>query len=390
MEITARRPGIPATTNVLALLCAMYFINYIVRVNVSTAAAVFGPELHLTNTQIGLIFSAFAYPYLAFQVAGGWVADKFGARRALTVFAIVWSSATVLMGLANSLSGMILGRVLLGIGVSALPVATRAMSNWMPAEKRGFAQGITHAFARLGNALTPPLVAWLILLVSWRGSFVVIGTISFLWAIAVGDLFPRRPGGASGHHAVRPGTPPEETREDRCSRPVCAPGGADVSGHAGLFLLRLDALVLPRLDSSVFPSQLQPEVEQLGALRVGRLPRRHVRRFPGRGRQRSHLRADAQPDEGAAEHHHLRLPGVDGIHGARADGARPDDHRAVVEPGVLLRGVHRGGVLGDPDGHRAALLGICQRLHELGLRARGDCLSAHRRDASSIGQETGR
>jgi len=189
MEITARRPGIPATTNVLALLCAMYFINYIVRVNVSTAAAVFGPELHLTNTQIGLIFSAFAYPYLAFQVAGGWVADKFGARRSLTVFAIVWSSATVLMGLANSLSGMILGRVLLGIGVSALPVATRAMSNWMPAEKRGFAQGITHAFARLGNALTPPLVAWLILLVSWRGSFVVIGTISFLWAIMWGIYF---------------------------------------------------------------------------------------------------------------------------------------------------------------------------------------------------------
>ena len=110
MQSTAtatRRPGIPATTHVLALLCAMYFINYIVRVNVSTAAAVFQPELHLTNTQVGLIFSAFAYPYLAFQIAGGWVADKFGARRALTVFAVLWSSATVLMGLANSLGGKV-------------------------------------------------------------------------------------------------------------------------------------------------------------------------------------------------------------------------------------------------------------------------------------------
>src|SRR5438132_7026545 len=185
MEMTAQRRGIPATTNVLGLLCAMYFINYIVRVNVSTAAAVFQPELGLTNTQVGLIFSAFAYPYLAFQIAGGWVADKFGARRALTVFAILWSSATVLMGLANSLSGMILGRVLLGIGVSALPVATRAMSNWMPAEKRGFAQGITHAFARLGNTLTPPLVGILLIpYVGWRGSFVVVGAASFLWAIA--------------------------------------------------------------------------------------------------------------------------------------------------------------------------------------------------------------
>ena len=175
--------GVSAPTKVLSLLCAMYFINYIVRVNVSTAAAVFQPELHLSNTQVGLIFSAFAYPYLLFQIAGGWVADKFGARKALTVFAILWSSATVLMGLTSSLTGMLVGRVLLGIGVSALPVATRAMSNWTSAEKRGFAQGVTHAFARLGNTITPPLVAYLILLTSWRGSFVIVGFTSFLWAV---------------------------------------------------------------------------------------------------------------------------------------------------------------------------------------------------------------
>jgi len=181
METTARRPGIPATTNVLALLCAMYFINYIVRVNVSTAAAVFQPELHLTNTQVGLIFSAFAYPYLAFQIAGGWVADKFGARRALTVFAIIWSSATVLMGLANSLSGLVLGRVLLGIGVSALPVATRAMSNWTPAEKRGFAQGITHTFSRIGNGATALIVAALIAWFSWRESFYLLAPVNLVW-----------------------------------------------------------------------------------------------------------------------------------------------------------------------------------------------------------------
>jgi MFS family permease len=201
MNDAPMRTRIPATTNVLALLCAMYCLNYVVRVNVSTAAAVFQPELHLTNAQVGLIFSAFAYPYLAFQIAGGWVADKVGARRALTVCAIIWSSATVLMGLANSLSAMILGRVLLGIGVSALPVATRAMSNWTPVGKRGFVQGITHAFARLGNALTPPLVAWLIVLVGWRGSFVVIGAGSFLWAVAWGIYFRDDP---AEHRGITP------------------------------------------------------------------------------------------------------------------------------------------------------------------------------------------
>lgn len=183
-KIGARPASIPATKMVLFLLCLMYFINYIVRVDVSTAAAVFKDDLHLSNTQVGLIFSAFAYPYLLFQIIGGWVSDRFGARLALTVFAVIWSSATVFMGLTHTLPGMLFGRVILGLGVSALPTATRAMAAWTPAGNRGFAQGITHSAARLGNALTPPLVAWLIVLVTWRGSFIALGLISFGWAIA--------------------------------------------------------------------------------------------------------------------------------------------------------------------------------------------------------------
>src|SRR5437773_7243597 len=151
--------GISAPTKVLALLCAMYFVNYIVRVNVSTAAAVFQPELHLSNTEVGLIFSAFAYPYLLFQISGGWVADKFGPRLALTICGIIWASATIMTGLVHGLVMMFIARVVLGFGEGAtFPTATRAMSYWMPKAKRGFAQGITHAFARLGNAITPWLI----------------------------------------------------------------------------------------------------------------------------------------------------------------------------------------------------------------------------------------
>src|SRR5438067_9236628 len=109
-----RRPAVPATRMVLILLCLMYLINYIVRVNVSTAAAVFQPELHLTNTQVGLIFSMFAYPYLLFQMIGGWVSDRWGARKALTVFGGIWSLATIFMGLTSSLAGMLVARVMLG------------------------------------------------------------------------------------------------------------------------------------------------------------------------------------------------------------------------------------------------------------------------------------
>jgi len=174
-----------ATTRVLLLLCAMYFITYIDRVNVSTAAAQFGAELGLSHTQVGFVFSAFAYPYLVFQIIGGWVGDRFGPRRTLTLCAIIWAGATVLTGLAGGFVSLIVARVLLGLGEGAtFPTATRAMSNWMPADQRGFAQGITHAASRIGNAVAPPLIVWLMVATSWRGAFIITGIVSFLWAIA--------------------------------------------------------------------------------------------------------------------------------------------------------------------------------------------------------------
>ena len=174
-----------ASTIVLFLICLMYGITYIDRNNVSTVASIFERDLHLTNTQIGLVYSAFAYPYLLFQIIGGWVSDRFGARIGLTVCGIIWASATLLTGTVSSLAAVLFFRVMLGFGEGAtFPMSTRAMSDWTPQKKRAFAQGITHASARLGNALTPPLVAWLIVAVTWRGSFIFLGIISLAWVIA--------------------------------------------------------------------------------------------------------------------------------------------------------------------------------------------------------------
>src|SRR5262249_33724562 len=148
-----------ATSVVLVMLCIMYFITYLDRVNVSTAAAGFGKEFGLSHTQVGLVFSAFAYPYLIFQVIGGWVSDRFGARRTLLWGGASWGIATVLTGLAGGLVSLLLARLILGFGEGAtFPAATSAMSRWVAKEKRGFAQGITHAASRVGNAVAPALI----------------------------------------------------------------------------------------------------------------------------------------------------------------------------------------------------------------------------------------
>ena len=212
----------PATTVVLVLICLMYGITYIDRVNVSTASSVFKQDLHLSNTQVGLVFSAFAYPYLIFQIIGGWLSDRFGARLALTVSAIIWAGATLFTGLVGSLASMLFARVMLGFGEGAtFPTATRAMADWTPETKRGFAQGITHSSARLGNALTPPLVAWLMTVISWRGSFVILGIVSLAWAVAWGLYFRDSP---AAHPAITAAElaalPAYATRAEKKKQPV--------------------------------------------------------------------------------------------------------------------------------------------------------------------------
>jgi MFS family permease len=189
------RSGFPfATTIVLVLLCLMYGITYIDRVNVSTASLVFKQDLHLTNAQVGLVFSAFAYPYVFFTTIGGWLSDRFGARRALTVSALIWGSATLVTGMTTTLAAMLAARAVLGVGEGAtFPIATRAMCEWLPERRRAFAQGVTHSSSRLGTAVTPPLVAWLIALVTWRGSFVVLGIVSLAWALAWAVYFRDNP-----------------------------------------------------------------------------------------------------------------------------------------------------------------------------------------------------
>ncbi|MCW5299760.1 MFS transporter [Herbaspirillum lusitanum] len=183
-----------ATTVVLLMLCMMYFITYLDRVNVSTAAAGFAKEFNLSKTEIGLVFSAFAYPYLVFQIIGGWVSDKFGARRTLIYCGLLWALATVLTGFAGGLVSLLLARLLLGLGEGAtFPAATTAMSRWVAKDKRGFAQGITHAFARIGNAVAPAAVVWIMAEHGWRESFYIFGAFSLVWVIVWAFVFTEDP-----------------------------------------------------------------------------------------------------------------------------------------------------------------------------------------------------
>jgi MFS family permease len=203
---------------VLILLCVMYAISYIDRTNISTALPHITEDFGFNETTAGLIVSAFALPYALLQVFGGTIAEKFGPRKALFVITVLWGVATLWTGLSVGFWTLAAARFLLGLTeAAAFPAATQAMSRWIPRDRNGFAQGVVHSAARLGNALAPLLVAWVIGATgSWRWAFFATAVLSIAWGIVWFVWFRDKPEDAAGIKRVElDELPPVETRATR-------------------------------------------------------------------------------------------------------------------------------------------------------------------------------
>ncbi len=177
-----RRRLISATAGMTIILSSMYFIMYLDRVNLSIAAKDMMRDFNLSKLQLGLAFSAFSWPYLFGQLVGGWFANKLGVRLTLALCGLLVGISTIATGFVTGLATLFAVRLLLGIGEGpSFSAATQAMRHWYSEKRFGFIQGITHSAARLGGAVAPPIVAWVMVLGGWRISFVACGIASLVW-----------------------------------------------------------------------------------------------------------------------------------------------------------------------------------------------------------------
>lgn len=185
---------------ILGLICLMYLITYLDRVNISTAAPAIRAEFGFDKITMGAIFSAFLWSYALFQVPGGWLSDRFGSRRVLAVIVAFWSVMTAATAAATGVVSFIVARFFFGMGeAGAFPGATRAMQLWFPRRERGLVQGVTHSASRLGAAIAPPIVVLIIAgghvtlpwigasitmpALGWRSVFYVCGAVGFFWSL---------------------------------------------------------------------------------------------------------------------------------------------------------------------------------------------------------------
>ncbi len=168
---------------VLGLTVAAYLITYMDRAVISSAVPFIQKEFGFSIVTMGWILSSFQWAYAIFQIPGGWLGDRFGPRRALAGIVAWWSIFTSATTLAWSAASMAAVRFLFGMGeAGAFPIATRSLSRWMLPSERGFAQGLTHAGSRVGGAVTPVLVAFIIKRYGWRAGFVSFGCLGFVWS----------------------------------------------------------------------------------------------------------------------------------------------------------------------------------------------------------------
>jgi MFS transporter, ACS family, glucarate transporter len=193
---------------VMSALSGFALVSYMARVNISVAAEAMIPALGISHVQMGQIFTAFLIGYAIFQVPGGALGDRFGARLTLGVSALIWSAATLMTGLLPLLfhQRMWVTFVLLWIirfllGASegtTFPVGNRVVRNWMPPHLRALGNSIMFTGTSIASAATAPLVSRVVNRWGWQASFYVTAfpavVIAILWLWLARD----RPAGIAG------------------------------------------------------------------------------------------------------------------------------------------------------------------------------------------------
>jgi ACS family glucarate transporter-like MFS transporter len=134
------------------------FLLYLHRFSMSYAQQYIKEDLRLTDDQIAFCFSAFFLAYALAQVPSGWMSDRFGARVMLSVYILVWSLFTGLMGLTTGFVMLLVMRMAAGLGqAGAYPTSAGLLSKWVPLRRRGTANGCVAFGGRLGGGLAPIL-----------------------------------------------------------------------------------------------------------------------------------------------------------------------------------------------------------------------------------------
>jgi MFS family permease len=188
---------------VILLVIAM-IVSFFDRGNLSVAAPVLAPELGLPPWDLGLLLSAFFWTYAASQIVSGWLVDRIEVRWVYAAGFLLWSIATLSTAAVSTFAGLLVLRLLLGLGESVTyPASSRILAAVIPEKRRGLANALVDLGARLGPAFGTMCGALLVARLGWRPLFAITGSVALVWLIpwiawAPRELSVARPSGGPG------------------------------------------------------------------------------------------------------------------------------------------------------------------------------------------------
>jgi D-galactonate transporter len=161
---------------IIFILLIAAVINYLDRANLSIANTTIAREFGFSQTEMGLLLSAFLWPYALANLPAGWLVDRFGPKKMFSWGVGLWSTFTVMAGFVNGYSMFYTLRVLLGISES--PFFTSGIKithRWFSDKERALPTSIINTGSQIANAVAPPILTVLLLTLGWRGMFIAIG-----------------------------------------------------------------------------------------------------------------------------------------------------------------------------------------------------------------------
>ncbi len=184
---------------ILGLIFFVTVLNYADRATLSIAGTFVAKDLGLTAASLGIVFSAFGWAYAIGQIPGGWLLDRFGAKRVYGASIALWSLFTISQGTvsiftttASATVALFIMRFMLGLVESpAFPGNARVVATWFPTSERGTASALFNSAQYLAVVIFTPLMAWLTHALGWHHVFFFMGglgvVLACVWFATMGD-----------------------------------------------------------------------------------------------------------------------------------------------------------------------------------------------------------
>ncbi|KKI89686.1 glucarate transporter [Bacillus sp. SA1-12] len=178
---------------IVAMLFLVTAINYADRATLSIAGSDMSNQLGLDSVMMGYVFSAFAWSYVAGQIPGGWLLDRFGSKKVYFWSIFLWSCFTLLQGTIGIFGSVgtaviiLFGlRFLVGLAEApSFPANSRIVASWFPGHERGTAAATFNSAQYFATVLFAPIMGYITYKFGWEYVFYFMGTIgiivAFIW-----------------------------------------------------------------------------------------------------------------------------------------------------------------------------------------------------------------